>query len=145
MSRIHRSVTLSKKPDQVIDYISDVRNHPAFISALQSVAELSGDSKNVGTTWQWTFVMAGVEIRGSAETTEFVPGKLFSYKTTSGVNSQFTYRTESDGKQDNLIVEVEYDPPAGVLGKMIDKAIVERHNEAEADRTIQNLKTIFSD
>ena len=145
MSLIHRSVALSKDPDMVIEYISDVRNHPAFISALREVSDLSGDSHKLGTTWKWTFVMAGVEIQGGAETIAFEPGKLFSYKTTGGVDSKFTYRVEGDGKEHHLIVEVDYEAPAGVLGKVLDKAIVERHNEAEADRTAQNLRTILSD
>jgi hypothetical protein len=95
LSHIYRSITLSKDPGMVIDYIADVRNHPAFISALRSVSELSGESNRVGTTWKWTFVMAGVEVEGNAETTAFESGKEFAYKTTGGVSSQFSYRVEN--------------------------------------------------
>src|SRR5580698_7762729 len=125
MSRIHRSVNLTKSPELVLDYIADVRNHPAFISALRSVSDLSGESRQTGATWKWTFVMAGVEIQGGAETVAFEPGKLFSYKTTGGVDSRFTYRVENDKPQNRLIVEIDYEPPAGVLGKVLDKAIIE--------------------
>jgi uncharacterized membrane protein len=145
MSHIYRSVTLSKDPGMVIDYIADVRNHPAFISALRSVSELSGESNRVGTTWKWTFVMAGVEIEGSAKTTTFESGKEFAYKTTGGVSSQFSYRVEKSGSDNTLVVEINYEPPPGVLGKIVDATIVERQNEAEADRTVQNLRTILSD
>jgi uncharacterized membrane protein len=145
MSHIHRSVILSSDPNRILDYISDVRNHPAFLSALKSVSDLSGDSHKAGAKWTWTFVMAGVEIQGHAETTEFEPGKRFAYKTTGGVDSKFTYRVEREGEQNSLVIEVDYEPPPGVLGKVMDKAIIERQNEAEADRTIQNLKVILSE
>ena len=145
MTRIHRSVRLAKDPEQVVNYISDVQNHPAFISALTSISNLSGDSHRPGTTWSWSFVMAGIEIEGSAETTKFEPGKVFAYKTTSGVESQFSYRVEAGRDGNDLVVEVNYEPPQGVLGRVVDKALIERQNEAEADRTIANLKAIFSD
>jgi uncharacterized membrane protein len=143
MSRIQRSVVLTKNPDLVIDYIGDVRNHPAFISALRSVSHLSGESRHRGAHWRWTFVMAGVEIEGDAETVAYETGKLFSYRTTGGVDSTFTYRVETHGNGNRLIVEVDYEPPPGVLGHVLDRAIIERQNEAEADRTVENLRTIF--
>ena len=145
MTHIQRSVNLTKSPEQVLGYIADVRNHPAFISALRSVSDLSGDSRTPGARWKWTFVMAGVEIQGSAETTAFEPGKLFSYKTEGGVQSKFTYRVEAAGTDNRLVVEVDYEPPAGVLGRVADKTFLEKQNESEADRTVQNLKVIFSE
>lgn len=145
MTRIYRSVRLTKDPEQVVNYISDVQNHPAFIHALTSIGNLSGESRVPGTTWTWTFVMAGIAIEGTAETTEFKPGKVFAYKTTSGIDSQFSYRVEAGSDGNDLVVEVKYEPPPGVLGKVLDKALIERQNEAEADRTIENLKVIFND
>ena len=67
MAKVTRKFTVKRKPEAVIDYISDVENHPAFIPPLKSVANIAGDPKRKGTHWDWTFVMAGVEINGKPD------------------------------------------------------------------------------
>jgi hypothetical protein len=87
--------------------------------------------------------MAGVEIQGRAETVTFEKGKRFAFRTTTGVESTFTYSAEPDEEGSRLAMQVEYEPPKSVLAKVLDKAIVERQNETEGDRTAANLKAIF--
>jgi uncharacterized membrane protein len=136
-------VSMKTDPKKVIDYISNVSNHPAFISALKSVENLRGDPRRPGTNWDWSFVMAGVEIKGKAETVESVDGKLFSFKTTSGIHSTFTYSAEPEDDGTRFTLKVVYDVPDTVLSKVMDRAVVERLNEAEADRVAGNVKAIF--
>ena len=143
MAKITRIVKLPADPKRVIDYISDVQNHPAFVSPLKSVSGLSGGSHQIGTHWDWTFLMAGVEIQGRAETVAFEEGRRFAFRTTSGVQSTFSYSAEPDGAGSKFTMEVEYEAPASVLAKVLDKAVIERQNEAEGDRTAANIKAIF--
>ena len=51
MSRVAKSAVINNKPDQIMNYIADVKNHPAFIGPLKSVANLNGDPKQAGTSW----------------------------------------------------------------------------------------------
>ena len=66
MSHVTTTVPLQADPNEIIDYIAVVENHPAFIGPLKSVENLSGPPQEPGTTWDWTFIMAGVEISGLA-------------------------------------------------------------------------------
>ena len=143
MAKITRTVKLAADPGRVIEYISDVENHPAFITPLKTVTGLSGGSHQIGAHWDWTFLMAGVEIQGGAETVAYEPGKHFSFRTTTGVESTFSYTAEPDGNGSKFTLQVEYSVPATVLAKVLDSAIIERQNEAEGDRTEANLKAIF--
>jgi uncharacterized membrane protein len=144
MSRVDKSVVISSPPEKVIAYIADVRNHPAFISSLKSVANVRGDSKKPGTGWDWTYVMAGVEISGKAETVAYTPGKQFSYKTTTGIESTFTYRVEPGKGGARLSVDVVYQIPQTLLGKL-QAAVVEKLNDAEGARAVENLKAILDE
>jgi hypothetical protein len=143
MSRVTRVVTVKAVPRQVIDYISNVNNHPAFIPPLVSVENLQGDPRQPGTTWEWTFVMAGVQIRGRAETVVAREGERFSFKTTAGIESTFTYSAEPADGGTRLTLDVVYEVPQNVLAKVLDRAVVERMNEAEADQVVENIRTIF--
>jgi|GEM_PF-496519 len=144
MSRITKVISIKAKPEKVLEYIAEVKNHPAFISSLKAVENLHGDPRKVGESWEWTFVMGGLEVKGHAETAEYVPGKHYSFKTTSGITSKFTYSVEPESDGTRLTIDVEYEVPKGVLAKMADKAVVERLNDQEGDRAAENLQAILS-
>jgi uncharacterized membrane protein len=143
MSKVIKTAFIKADSKKVLDYIHNVNNHPAFISALKSVENVSGDSKQAGTNWEWTFVMGGVEVKGKAQTAEYVEGKRYSFKTTNGINSTFIYSVEPDSGGTKLTIEVDYEAPDNVLAKIMDKAVIERLNEQEGDRAAENLKAIL--
>jgi len=142
MSRVAKSAVINNTADQIMNYIADVKNHPAFIGPLKSIANLNGDSKKAGTSWDWTFVMGGVEFSGRAETVRFESGKTFSYRTTTGIQSTFTYSAEPQGNDVKVTVDVTYDVPQTLLSKM-QASVVEKLNEAEGSRAVENLKAIL--
>src|SRR6267143_3005179 len=142
MVEVSRSLPVKAEPARVIDYVADVQNHPAFIPPLKSVANVAGDPKRLGTKWDWTFSMAGVQVSGKAETVDYVAGKRFSFRT-SGVDSTFSYQVEPDAGGSKLTVKVSYDVPQSVLAKIADRAVVVRMNERDADQAARNLKTIL--
>jgi carbon monoxide dehydrogenase subunit G len=143
MSRVTKVVSIKADPAKVVEYISNVKNHPAFLSALKSVENISGDPKQVGTSWDWTFMMGGVELKGKGETAEYTPGKSYSFKTTSGIDSTFVYAVEAENGGSRLTMDVTYEAPNNVLSKIADKTVIERLNDEEGEKTVENLKAIL--
>jgi ribosome-associated toxin RatA of RatAB toxin-antitoxin module len=45
MSQVVKSAVINGNADQIMNYIADVKNHPAFIGPLKSVANVNGDPK----------------------------------------------------------------------------------------------------
>ncbi len=144
MSGVSKVVSIKADLQRVLTYIADVRNHPAFIGPLKNVKNLSGDPKDSGTTWDWTFIMAGVELTGKAETIEYVEGKHYKYKTTSGARSTFTYSVESVGQETRLALDVDYDLPDSVISK-VAKTVAERMNDRDGDQMTESIKVILED
>lgn len=144
MSRVAQSLEVSCSPESLMDYIVDVTNHPAFIGPLKSVTNLSGDVRKPGTSWDWVYSLAGIELAGKAETVRFEPGREFVYRTTTGALSTFTYRADSSGGRTRLSFDVEYEVPKNVLGKM-QLSVFERLNDQESKRVVENLKALLED
>jgi ribosome-associated toxin RatA of RatAB toxin-antitoxin module len=142
MSRVAKSAVINCSADQIMNYIADVKNHPAFIGPLKSIANINGDSKKAGTSWDWTFVMAGVEFSGRSETVSYEAGKKFSYKTTTGILSTFTYTADPQEDGVKVTVDVTYELPQTLVAKM-QGSVVEKLNEAEGSRAVENLKAIL--
>ena len=145
MSRVEKSITIRTDPGEAMEYIADVTNHPAFIGPLKSVANVDGDPRQPGTSWDWVFIMAGVEFEGRAETLSYEPGRRFRYRTTTGIESTFDYWVEPAGDGGSRLgVNVEYEIPEGVLARL-QKAAVERLNENDGARALENIRTILDE
>ncbi len=142
MSRVAKSAVINGNADQIMAYIADVQNHPAFIGPLKAVTHLNGDPGKPGTSWNWVFVMAGVEFGGRAETLSYEPGRKFSYRTTTGIESTFTYSAEPQAGGVKVTVDVTYDVPPTLLSKM-QATVIEKLNDAEGVRAVENLKAIL--
>ena len=144
MSKVTQSLEVNCSPESLMDFIVDVTNHPGFIGPLKAVAHVKGDVRKPGTSWDWVYNIAGVELSGKAETVRFVPAKEFVYKTTTGAVSTFTYRTDPAGKKTKLSLNVDYEVPTNALGKM-QASVFEKLNDAEGKRVVENLKALFEE
>jgi uncharacterized membrane protein len=144
MSKVAQSVQVNCSPESLMEYIVDVTNHPAFIGPLKSVTNIKGDVRKPGTSWDWVYNIAGVELSGKAETVRFVPAKEFVYKTTTGAKSTFTYRADAAGSKTKLSLNVDYEVPTGALGKM-KASMFEKLNEAESKRVVENLRALLEE
>lgn len=143
MPRVTKSISIKAKADEAIEYIANVKNHPAFISSLKSIENLHGDPKHVGEEWDWIFVMAGVELHGKSQTVTYEESKQYAFKTNGSIDSTFTYTVEPEDDGIRLTLDVDYEIPQNVLGAVADATVVERLNEKEGDSVVQNLQAIL--
>jgi carbon monoxide dehydrogenase subunit G len=135
--------SISNTPAAVIGYVADVRNRPLYFPSLKSISDIKGEPSAVGTTWKWTFVTLGMQFQGVGRCLQHEPGRLYSFQTEGGIDSTFTYRAETEGQGTKLTIDVEYKVPEAKLGRLASDLMAEDMKKAEADRVIQNLKTIL--
>jgi len=135
---VKRSLHVDADPTRVIEYISDVSNHPAFIPPLKDVSNVTGDPKHAGTRWDWTFTMAGVQLKGHAERRRWITSwrraSPFEPPVSTALSST---RSSPMAEGSRLTATVSYEVPEGVLAKVADRAVVARINEGEADHAGQ--------
>ncbi len=145
MAQVRKTVSLQATPDEVIDYISEVQNHPGFIPALTRIEEPGEDPRTIGTQWDWTYEMLGIALTGSSETVAYEPGKRFHFTTTGGIRSTFAYDAVPENGGTSLTIEVRYDVPESLLARALDSAVIERFNDKIGDEAAANLRTVLSD
>src|SRR5262249_32361254 len=94
--RHHVTAHIKAKPEAVLAFIADVRNRTRYIPSLKSLTDVQGGPAGAGTTWKWKFAVLGSEFEGTAESTQYEPGKLYAFQTKGGLESSWTYRTEPE-------------------------------------------------
>ena len=145
MTRIERAIEIDASPEQVFELLTD-------LDRLQEWATIAGDTENPpakplsqGATWKHKVKVAGMELEGDWRVVAIERPQLVEYEATRSGGGWLKMRQEVAPSPQGSRVElqVDYELPLGALGQAVDKLVVERRNEREAEESLQNLKSIL--
>ncbi len=139
------SQQIEAPPREVIDYIADPSNRPAYFSNVKSISDVQGDPTSVGTSWKWTFSALGLDFEGRGRCVKHEPGKAYSFTTEGGIKSTFLFEAAPVGTGTNLCVRLEYEIPERAVSVLPVDDIALKMRQAEAEKMLQNLKTILEE
>jgi carbon monoxide dehydrogenase subunit G len=139
--QVKASGVINNTPDTVLGYVADVRNRTFFLPSLKAITNVKGDPASATTSWSWTWVLLGMEFVGTGRSVAYQPGKSYSFKTEGGIESTWSYTVAPEAKGTRLTVQVEYQPPSGVLSRL--RGDPQARHQAEVDQVLQNLKAIL--
>ena len=130
-------------PAEVLEYIADPRNRPAYFPHLKSITDIKGEPTAVGTSWKWTFTYLGLNFEGNGRCLKHDKGKVYSFTTEGGIKSTFTYEAVAAGNGTDLLVKLEYEVPERAISVLPVDDIAIKLRQTEAEKALQNLKTIL--
>lgn len=149
MSRIHRDVVVQADPERCFDFIADPSLAPLFISSLYSITPIEVEPRGKGNRWGFEYDMFGVPVRGESECIEYERPSRYVWRsdpTTSTIETTFSYAFEPADGGTRVSLDVDYEiTPEMLGGKIVDKLLIERMNEHEADAAVNNLKVVLEE
>jgi carbon monoxide dehydrogenase subunit G len=134
---------IKAKPEAVLGFIADVRNRTRYLPSLKSLTDIKGGPAGAGTSWKWKFAVLGTEFEGTARSTKYEPGKLYSFQTEGGLESNWNYQTEPEGDGTKLTIDVEFKVPEHLASRLPAPQEIETMKKAESDLAINNLKLLL--
>jgi uncharacterized membrane protein len=139
--RVKSAITVSRPISEVYGFWRNFENLPRFMSHLESVQVLD-DKKS-----HWTALgPAGIRLEWDAETVEDRPNELISWRSLPGgkvdTAGYVRFRPAPGDRGTEIIVEMRYDPPGGVLGASIAKLFGESGQEV-VTRDLQAFKNVL--
>ena len=98
----------------------------------------------IGSRSQYVYNMLGIKIKGEHEILQLTPNEHIYVKTVTGIDSTFDFRFERvDTTQTQITIRVDYRLPGSVLGRILDKVLLERENVKNLEQGLNNLKTLL--
>lgn len=118
--QLKKSIAINRSPEELYQFWHEFQNLPRFMNDLESV-EITGEKHS-----HWVAKgPAGKRIEWDAEITEDRPNELIAWRSLEGsqVKNSGSVRFEpARGKPGTVVrVEIEYRPPAGLLGATLAK------------------------
>lgn len=121
--RLIKQVAVIERPArELYDYWRDVENAPRFMTDVQAVTK-TGENRShwvsggpFGKTFEW-----------DSEVFQDDPGRMFAWKTLPGADvphaGMIKFEPNTGGRGTTVTVEINYEPPAGMLGVAVAKMI----------------------
>lgn len=144
MANIIREVVVSCPPARVFALLSDVDRLLEFSDMTVEVKNTPGRPLATGDHFDQVVKVLGVEFDTEWEVTEIEADSLIRIEGRSASNGRasLTERITAEGDGSRVKLEVDYDPPLGILGEIADKVLFERHHEKEAEQILAGLKEL---
>ncbi|MBJ7445178.1 MAG: SRPBCC family protein [Sphingobium sp.] len=137
---IGRSVTINRPRDELFAYWRDFSNLPSFMDNVEQVDILSN------TTSHWVVkAPAGRTVEWDAIITEEKAGELIAWTSAENADVPNSGRIEfcDAGARGTIVTAtIAYDPPAGVVGKVIAK-LFQREPAIQARRDLRRFKQLM--
>ncbi|MGK2908403.1 MAG: SRPBCC family protein [Sphingobium sp.] len=140
-SVVIRTVTINRPREELYAYWRDFTNLPTFMDNVQRIDILSPDRSH------WVVkAPAGKTVEWDAQVTEDIPGTCIGWQATKDADVPNSGRVEFRDAQGNrgtiVTATIAYDPPAGVVGKVIAK-LFQREPAIQARRDLHRFKQLM--
>jgi uncharacterized membrane protein len=116
-TRVHKTVTVMKEPEEVFAFFSDLSNHARFMRHVESVRAVEGDR------WRYTVRLGDDTLEFDAEVTEQRPGERIAWRSMEGspmrMDAAIEIRRAPGDRGTEVTGEMDYSPPLGLLGATV--------------------------
>lgn len=139
--RLRAAITVNRPSDEVYRFWRDFENLPGFMSHLESVQV--DDYRHS----RWTAKgPAGRTVEWDAEIVEDRPDELIAWRSMPGAtvpnSGRVGFVRAAAGRGTEIRVELEYDPPAGAVGRAVAKLFGEEP-EQQVNDDLRRFKQVI--
>ena len=139
-SVVGRSVTINRPVGELYSYFRDFTNLPHFMENVISI-----DVRDDKVSHWKVKAPAGATVDWDARVTQEEPGRLIAWTSEPGADVANSGRVEFRDAGDRgtvVTVTIAYDPPGGVIGKVIAK-MFQREPAIQARRDLRRFKQLM--
>lgn len=140
MQRVEKSIRVKAPASEVYRFWRNFENFPRFMSNVEEVRTLGGDSKM--SHWKIKGPM-GTSAEFDAEITQDEPGKSIGWNSRGGGNLESSGNVTFAETDDNTVVHVVMqwsNPPAGAVGEAASRTLMNPDEMLEED--LQKFKDL---
>ena len=140
MPRLDNSIDIKAPVDQVFAYISDVTTHPEWVKWTKEAEVTSVEHRGLGATSAEVMQVGPKKEDVETLTTEYREGRYLTRRHTRGMEMTDRLSVLPFGDGTKVAWSIDYHPPMGGMGKLMDKLFMERLFDQLMKDSLNNLK-----
>jgi uncharacterized membrane protein len=142
MPRLDNSIDIKLPKERVFEYVSDVTARPEWVKWTKRAEVTSTESRSVGATDAGVMQVGPQKQSVEAIVTEYRPDYVYTRRHTRGMEltDRIAVVPSPSGEGTKVAWTIEYTPPMGPMGKMMDAAFMARLFDQLMKDSLNNLR-----
>ena len=143
MTTVTKSILIHAPIEDVEALMDDQSRLPEWYSGVTAVDPEPGYPAVVGSTNELTYKAAGITFNTKFTTLEFEPQAHRKFQMEGMITGTNLWELAAEDEGTRVAVTFDYEMPGGGVGKVVDKLVVERTNEKNAETSLAKLKELI--
>jgi carbon monoxide dehydrogenase subunit G len=142
LGKASRSIEIEASPEKVFAFMCNMEKMNEITKGVEEAEYTSKGPIGVGTTRHVVGKAGRFKEESDMEITEFEKHRKVSMRTigASRVKMNVSQSFEPTAKGTKLTVTNDYEVPYSILGKLVDKIMVQKNIEKAMERNLKNIK-----
>jgi uncharacterized membrane protein len=142
MPRLDNSIDIKLPKERVFEYVSDVTARPEWVKWTKRAEVTSSTEREVGSTDAGVMQVGPQKQKVEAIVTEYRPDYVYTRRHTRGMEltDRIAVVPSPSGEGTKVAWSVEYTPPMGIMGKMMDSMFMVRLFDQLMKDSLDNLR-----
>jgi uncharacterized membrane protein len=140
MAVVSSSVLINRPIREIFDYVANPQNGPKYNPFVRENSNIKPDQPCLGQTFNWRYLMRGIEMKGSAKVIEYVASQKYAIATTGDIMSTWTFLFEEQTGGTKVTLHIEYEIGQSFVKKIVNLLILDRFNQKALEDALENLK-----
>ncbi len=137
MMALSHSIVIDATQDAVFAYVTDPAKMAEWLPNMVETHNIVGSGE--GQQYEWTYKLSGILYHGESVVVEYVSGSHAVHQTIGSVNSTWHFRVEPAGDRSKFTLDVEYEVPVPILGRIAER-IIKRRDARLVNLALENVK-----
>jgi len=143
MAKIEKSIVIDAPVSEVFALVNDWHNVLDYMASFTKFEPTTEKEEGDGSRFAYALKAAGMEMKGELEISGWQRDKGWRMTSVEGMKTKVQWLFEPVTENSSRVTFItEYEVPGSFLGAIADKLVVERANEANAEKSLQNIKRL---
>ena len=142
MPVIERDVVIDAPAEEVFAIIEDPERLPEYMAGVTGVADVVRTPGRVGDSYTVTYSVLGMHFPTKVSIIEWEQNRAYVEKMEGSMPGTSAVNLHSKGNGTKVTWKMDYSIKGGVLGKAMNRLLLERMNVKTIERSLENLKMI---
>ena len=141
MAVIEKKTIVDAQVETVFDYVEDPMHIPEYGPGVGRVEVLQRTDEGLGDSWRLIYSVIGIDFPMTFVATARARPITLVSKLEGAMSGEFRWDfRETEPGRTEVTLRVEYEVKGGAAGRAVDSLVVERMNDKNAARMLENVK-----
>jgi carbon monoxide dehydrogenase subunit G len=140
MMALSHSIVIDASQDAVFAYVTDPAQMAEWLPNMVETHGIVGSGE--GQQYEWTYKLAGMLFHGESVVVEYMPSDLAVHQTIGSVSSTWHFRVEPEGDGSKFTLEVSYEVPVPILGRIAEH-VIKRRDARLVNLALESVKDLL--